>query len=474
MDTSVETLEENKVRLHVAVPAAEFDKALDAAFRKLAREVRIPGFRPGKAPRQLLEARLGTEAARDQALRDALPEYYREAITVEELDAIAAPEIEITAGEEDGDVEFDAVVEVRPVIELEGYEHLIVKLDDYEAPSDDALDAQIESLRERFADLEESTNPLTDGDYAQIDIKGFVDDEAVDGLTATDFLYEVGSDTIVPELDTELHGKSPGDILEFTATLSDRFGEREGDEVAFQVLVKEAKKKVLPETTDDWVSDVTEFDTLEDLRADLRNRLEMVTKMRARIALRERVLEAASDLVPVMAPDPLVQSEMERRLHEFAHQLDSQGGTIAGYLEATDQTQEELLGVVRAGAEKAVLADLALRAVVTQEGIEASEDDVDAEVEKLAEQVKRKPQKVRRDLDKRGALEALRSDLARGSAMQFLIDGAVAVDADGNTIDLTLPEMDDATEDQETGEPAESEPVEASPEGRGDVEEVQA
>jgi trigger factor len=442
MDTSIETLPENKVRLHVAVPAAEFDKALDAAFRKLAREVRIPGFRPGKAPRKLLEARLGTEVARDQALRDAVPEYYRDAIANESLDAIAPPEIEITAGEEEGDVEFDAVVELRPVVELEGYEHLTVTLDDYEAPDDAALDNQVESLRERFADLEESQDPLTDDDYAQIDIKGFVDGEVVDGLTATDFLYAVGSDSIVPELDAELHGKKPGDILEFTATLTERFGEREGDEVSFQVLVKETKKKVLPEPTDEWVSEVTEFETLEELRADLRNRLELVSKMRARMAMRERVLEVASDLVPVLPPEPLVRSEMERRLHEFAHQLENQGGNIPGYLEATGQSQEELLAVIRAGAEKAVLADLALRAVVAQEGIEASEEDVDAEVAKLAEQVKEKPQKVRRQLEQRGALEALRSDLARGSAMQLLIDGAEVVDGDGNPIDLSLPEED--------------------------------
>jgi trigger factor len=465
MDTSIETLPENKVRLHVAVPAAEFDKALDAAFRKLAREVRIPGFRPGKAPRKLLEARLGTEVARDQALRDAVPEYYRDAIANESLDAIAPPEIEITAGEDDGDVEFDAVVELRPVVELEGYEHLTVSLDDYEAPDDAALDNQVESLRERFADLEESDAPLTDDDYAQIDIKGFVDDEVVDGLTATDFLYAVGSDSIVPELDAELHGKRPGDILEFTSTLTERFGEREGEEVSFQVLVKETKKKVLPEPTDDWVSEVTEFETLDDLRADLRSRLEMVSKMRARMAMRERVLEVASDLVPVLPPEPLVRSEMERRLHEFAHQLENQGGTIPGYLEATGQSQEELLGVIRAGAEKAVLADLALRAVVAQEGIEASEDDVDAEIAKLAEQVKEKPQKVRRQLEQRGALDALRSDLARGSAMQLLIDGADVVDGDGNPIDLSLPDEDVIGEEQASDTP------EAAPEAAAAAEE---
>src|SRR5262245_53155276 len=167
--TSVEPLEDNKVRLHVAVPAADFERAIDAAFRKLAREVRVDGFRPGKAPRRLLEARLGTGVGRDQALRDSLPEYYAEAVVAESIDVIAAPEIDITAGEESGDVEFDAVVEVRPEVPIEGYDALRV-----EVPSptitDEMVDAQLDQLRERFADLEDSAAPLTDGNYAEIDI----------------------------------------------------------------------------------------------------------------------------------------------------------------------------------------------------------------------------------------------------------------------------------------------------------------
>src|SRR3954447_25923842 len=155
MDTSVETLEANKVKLHIAVSEAEFEPAIDAAFRKLAHEVRIPGFRPGKAPRRLLEARFGSEVGREQALKDGLPGFYADAVVAEDLDVIAPPEIEITAGEEDGDVEFDAVVQVRPVVNLTGYDSLTVELD-FTAPDDEAVDAQVQGLRERFGDLEES------------------------------------------------------------------------------------------------------------------------------------------------------------------------------------------------------------------------------------------------------------------------------------------------------------------------------
>lgn len=440
MDTSVETLEDNKVRLHVAVGEREFDQAIEAAFRRLAAKVRIDGFRPGKAPRRLLEAQFGADAAREDALRDALPGYYRDALDTEQLDVIAPPEIEITAGEESGDVEFDAVVQLRPVVKLVGYDDITVTLEEYSPPDDDAVDAQLQALRARFADVEDSTVPLTDDDYAEIDITGYSGDEPVDGLTGSDLLYEVGSGSLVPGLDAQLHGKGPGDIIEFTESLDERFGERAGEEVSFRVLVKETKKKVLPEATDAWVSEVTEFDAVDELRVDLRRRIEVVTAMQTRMAMREKVLEAASDLVLIPAPEALVDSEVQRRLHDFGHQLDERGATIAGYLESSGQTEEELLAEVRGGAEKGVLADLALRAVVAQEAIEASEEDVESEIAKLAEQTDRKPHKVRRELDRRGALDALRSDLARGGAMEFLIDHATAVDRDGNPIDLSLPE----------------------------------
>ena len=443
---SVEPLEGNKVRLHVEIPAPEFEKAIDAAFRKLSGEVKIPGFRPGKAPRQLLEARFGPEIAREQALRDALPRYYAQAVEDEHLDAIAPPEIDITAGEEDGDVEFDAVVEVRPIVRLVGYDELRVELPS-PAVTEEAVDAQLESLRERFADLEESLAPLTDGDYAQIDIKGYVHEEAIDGLTATDFLYEVGSASVVAKLDEELHGKRPGDILKFNDNLPDRFGERAGEDVSFQVLVKEAKRKVLPEMTADWVSEVSEFDALDALRADVRNRLELVGKLQAQMGVRDKVLEVASDLVDVEPPDALVSQEMERQLHDMAHKLEAQGATLPQYLEATGQPQDVFVTQVREAATKAVRADLALRAVVAQEAIETTDEELDGEIERLAERFEEKPQKLRKDLERRGVLEAVRSDLARGKALKFLVDHATVVDETGDELDLALPEADTETTD---------------------------
>jgi trigger factor len=460
METTVEPLEGNRVKLHVAVPASEFESAVNDAFRKLAREVRIPGFRPGKAPRRILEARFGTEIAREQALKDGLPNYYADAVIEHDVDAIAAPEIEITAGEEEGDVEFDAVVEVRPVVRLTGYESLQVELD-YAPPDDEALDAQIEGLRERFADLEDSSEPLVDGNFAEIDITGSIDGEPVDSLTASDYLYEVGRGSVTPGLDEQLRGKKTGDIVEYAEPLPEGYQEGGGGEVSFRVLVKDTKKKVLPELTDEWVGEVTEFETIEALRDDTRQRMEVVTKLQAQMARRERVLDELAGIVPVEAPEPLVQQEMERRLHDLVHRLEPQGLDIPGYLAATGQDQETFVAGVREGASKAVLVDLGLRAVVAQEEIEATDEEVDAEIERLAERLGQKPERVRRDLVKRGVLEAVRSDLARGKAMEFVIDHATVVDTDGNTIDLTLP---DRSTDPETDEADEAEtPAEEQP-----------
>ncbi len=450
--TSVEPLEGNKVKLHVAIPAADFERAIDAAFRKLAQEVKLPGFRPGKAPRKLLEARLGTEAARDQALRDSLPEYYVEAVEAEDIDVIAPPEIEITAGEDEGDVEFDAVVEVRPAGHVEGHDALQVEIPS-PAIADEAVDRQVDRSVTGSPTSRTPPSRSSDGDYAEIDIKGYVHDESIEGLTATDFLYEVGSGIVVPKLDEELRGKRPGDILKFNDTLPERFGERAGDEVAFQVLVKEAKRKVLPELTDEWVD---RDQRVRHRRRVARRRAQPSRPLRADAGATRsyatRCSKAASELVTDDVPDTLVGQEMERRLHDLAHRLEEQapGLTIPQYLAASGQEQQAFVDGVREGAAGAVLADLALRAVVAQEAIEVTDAEVDAEVDQLAERLGEKPAKVRKDLERRGVVQAVRSDLERSKALSFLIEHATVVDEDGNVVDLSPPELE--TADPETAD----------------------
>jgi trigger factor len=391
----------------------------------------------------LLEARFGTEAARDQALRDALPEYYVEAVTQHDVDPIAPPEIEITAGEESGDVEFDAVVEVRPIVNLLGYDDLKVEVP-WQPVDDEAVDQQVDGLRDRFADLVDSDDPLIDDAYATIDIAGAIDGEPVEGLTATDFLYRVGSGMVVDELDEHLRGTRPGAILEFDATLPDRFGDSAGDTVTFRVVVKDAKRKVLPDLNDEWASEASEFETVAELRDDIRKRLEVVQKLQAQMAVRDKVLEAAADLVPIPAPEALIENETRGRLQDLDHRLRHQGANLADYVAATGQEPEAFLEELKGVSARAVLADLALRAVVAQEAIEASDEELDEEVARLAERMGQKVDRVRRDLEKQGAVEAVRSDIARGKALQFLVDHSTVVDENGEVLDLTLPTTDGA------------------------------
>ena len=268
----------------------------------------MPGFRPGKAPRRLLEARIGTEVAREQALRDSLPEYYVEAVDAEDIDVIAPPEIEITAGEDDGDVEFDAVVEVRPQVHLDGLRRAAGRDRRARRSTDEAVDRQVDALRERFADLEDSDRAAHRRRLRRDRHQG-LDRRRVDRGPHRHRLPLRGRlrASSCPSSTRSCAASARATSSSSTTTLPERFGERAGDEVAFQVLVKEAKQKVLPELTDEWVAEVSEFETVDELRADIRKRLEHVrASCRRRWRVRDKVLEAAADLVPVEAPETLV------------------------------------------------------------------------------------------------------------------------------------------------------------------------
>ncbi|HEX2038122.1 MAG TPA: trigger factor [Acidimicrobiales bacterium] len=420
MKTVVEPVEGNKVKLSVEIDEQEFGKALDAAFRKIAREVRIPGFRPGKAPRKLLETRIGADVARQEALREALPDYYAQALKEADVDAIAPPEIDITAGQESGAVAFDAVVEVRPQVSIAGYGGLRVTVPGI-AVTDEEVDRQLDRLRDNFGELRPVERAVAEGDCVTIDVKDQRDD----------YLYQVGSGLALPGLDEQLGGAKVGDILTVEAA-----------DASYQVLLKEVKEKILPEATDEWASEASEFDTLDELRADVRKRLELVKKVQTSLAIRDETLKALVELVAEEAPEPLVREELEHRLHDLSHRLQAQGGTLLQYLEATGTSQEQLVDQLRADAVQAVKADLALRALVAAEGIEADDEDVDREIERLAERFQRKPAQLRRDLERGEGIAAVRSDVRKAKALAWLVEHVEVVDEEGNPIDraeLTLP-----------------------------------
>jgi trigger factor len=452
--SSVEALEGNKVKLSVEVEQVELDKAIDGAFKRIAREVKIPGFRPGKAPRRILEARLGADVARQEALRESLPEWYAQAVQENDVDVIAPPEIDITAGQDDGEVAFDAVVEIRPKINVAGYRNLRVPVPS-PVVADDDVDAQVERLRGQFGELHTVERAAQDGDHVSIDIAGSIHDEPVEGLTADDYLYEVGSASIVPEVDDHLRGAKVGDILVFDAAHPDPDEEHA---ISLRILVKEVKEKVLPDLDDEWANEASEFDTVDELREDFRNRLGAVKRVQTQLALRQGVVDELVKLVDDDAPEPLVASELDRRVRDLVHRLNHQGATVEQYLMAIGKSGDELTEELKEQAETAVKADLALRAVIEAEGITADDAEVDVEIERLAQQIDQKPDRLRKELERGGQIEAVRSDVTRGKALEWLADHAEAVDEDGNLIDRSLlePPTSDETETSAEGEePAE-------------------
>lgn len=432
MKSNVEPLDGNKVKVSVEVDAAEFEKAVDAAFRRIAREVRIPGFRPGKAPRRLLEARLGEGTARQEALRESLPEYYAKAVREHDVDVIAPPDIDITSGADQGPVAFDAVVEVRPQLHLVGYDTLQVEVPSPDV-NDDEVESQVNRLREQFGELNTVSRPARDGDHVSIDIRGYRHSETIEGLTADDFLYEVGSGTVVPELDEQLRGAKAGDILKFNATVPNQ-PDDEGD-VTFQVLVKEVREKILPDVTDEWASEASEFETAEELRNDIRERVAQLKKMQSTLAVQDKALDALVTLVEEDPPEALVNEDLERRVHDMQHRLEAQGADILQYLQATGRDQQEFVDELRQRAVRAVKADLALRAIAETEGIEVDDDELAKELETMAERLSVKPAELRRRLDRAGQLPAVRSDLRKGKALRWLVDHVEIVDEEGRPID---------------------------------------
>lgn len=441
MKTEVEPLEGNKVRLSVEVDAGEFDQAVDAAFRSLAKEVNLPGFRPGKAPRRVLQARLGENIGREEALRQALPEYYSRALRETEVDAIAPPEIDVKSGQEGGGpLSFDAVVEVRPTVAIPGYDGLRVTIPSPEVTDED-VQAHLDRLRAQSGELKPVDRAAEEGDFLTISVNAESGGEPVGGWAAEDEMHELGSPHPVPGLDDRLRGAKLGDILTFEV------GEGT-DAVSVRVVVKDIKERELPEMTDEWAQEASEFDTLEALRADISSRMAGPKWYQARMALEEETTTALAQLVQDEPPEPLVMAEMERQLHQLAYRLQGRNITMAHYLEATGQTQEALLDQLRASAVRAVKLDLALRALADNESIEVTDEDITTHLGRIAESAGVDIDQVRRQLDEEGERPAVRSGIRKTKALEWLLEHVAVVDAEGRDIDPKLlstpPETPDA------------------------------
>ena len=458
MKSTVEALEGNKVKLSVEIDEQEFESAVDAAFKKIAREVRIPGFRPGKAPRRVLESHIGAGAGRAQALNDALPEYYSDAVLANEVDVIAPPEIEITDGQEAGIIKFDAIVEVRPVIIVSGYADMAVEIP-APTPSDDEIDAQLDRFRNQYGDLEVVERAADSGDFVTVDIEGSQNDEVLEGLVASAYLYEVGSAGIVPELDEQLVGAAAGDTRSFDAPHPN--GEDE-DPLHFEVTVTEVKAKVLPELNDEFAAQASEFETMAAWRDDLVTRMTEVRKAQSQMMVREKIGEALAELVTDELPEPLIAAEMNERLQDMAMRLQAQGLSLEQWLQFSGTDTEQFLDDLKTTADRSARVDLALRAIALSESIEVLEEDLDIEFEAVAARVQQDSDVVRTQLTEAGHLPALKTDISKRKALDWLTESvrisdeagnsivfadlAVADDEDGDTVPETPASEEDETE----------------------------
>ena len=328
MRATAAPVEGNRVRLSVELDESEVDEALNSTVRRLARDVRVPGFRPGRVPRPVLEARMGgAEALRQQAISDALPDLYAQAVVDTEVDPIAAPEIDITSGEAGGPLTFDALVEVRPTVSIAGYGGLVVTVPGIDV-TDEEIDAQIDRVREQSGELEVVSRPARDGDFMTIDLHGTR--TIGDDLDVEDYLYEVGSGSDVAGLDDQLRGSKVGDILQFSAEIPGP--DDTAQTTSFRVLVKGIKEKVLPEANDAWAAEASEFDTVDALRNDLATKLRQIKVMQAQMALRSNALEALVELVQDDPPESLIDTEVRERLHDLGHRLDQRHISLEQFL----------------------------------------------------------------------------------------------------------------------------------------------
>lgn len=423
MKTSVERIDETTVKLSVTVEPERVREALDRAARRLAGEIRVPGFRPGKAPRRVIETRLGKDAVVQEAVRETLPALYEEAVRAEDVEVVGPPEFDLESFVEDADSTFTATVEVRPDIALPDYSGLQVAHPEWEV-TDSEVDEQVEALRDRFAELETVDRGAGIGDHVVMTVTGTRDGEKVEEAGAEDILYEVrDGEQTDSELDRQLVGATAGRTLEFTDTLGPDYGELSGQEIAFTVDVKEVKEKHLPELDDEFAVTASEFDTLEELRAALREQMAEQKLQLARAQLRGKVVEAVCDLVEVALPKSMVDENVRFSLQRAFSEAQRHGLSFEQYLDAVGMDQASLLERLEEDARKTVKGQLVVDAIGKQIDVELTQEDLGEEIARNAMRLGAPPQEVAEFLSHPDRLPALVSDAYRRKAIDHLVAG---------------------------------------------------
>jgi trigger factor len=434
METTVERTAEHTVKLTIEVPSDQVAKDLDKTYRAIAREVKIPGFRPGKAPRPIIDAQVGADVVLEEFVNSSVPTYFRSAVTDEDLAPIGDPEVDVEQLEPGKPFIFTATVEVRPRLELIGDEYKGIKV---ERPatevSDDEVDAWVERLRRQFAELEPVERAAQDGDFVTINVTATKAGAEVERLTRDDYLYAIGSGEFGERMDAELAGTKPGDIVNIDDDLpSERFGDELAGRTSFRVLVKDVKALKLPDADDAFAKTASEFDTMDELRADLRTKIHEVKEREVQGLIRDRVLQALIDTVQVDLPDSLVEDETTHRLRHAEENAGRYGMSLDQMLEIQGWDRDRLAEDSRDHAVRAIKADLVLESIARAEDLQVTAEEIGAEIGSLAQAYDRDPKELAKQLDRTGQIVTLAGDIIRTKALDLLVEHADITDEDAD------------------------------------------
>jgi trigger factor len=431
--STVEKLSPTRVRINVEVPFTELQPDFDQAFKEMAKQIRMPGFRPGKVPVKLLESRIDKQAMLDQVVGEAVPGRYSEAVASSDVQPLGQPEIEVTNKEYGQDLTFTAEVDIRPEITIPAFGELSVSVDNVEVTEDEVAE-QLDELRARFGTRVGADRAAENGDFVSIDLSASVDGEPVPEASTTGLSYEVGSGDLVDGIDEAIVGASAGESRTFTTKLV--AGEYSGRDADVSVTVQSVKVRELPEADDEFAGMASEFDTIDELRSDLHERLGRVKKMQQGVQARDKVLEALLEVTEVPLPEKILEAEVDSRKHDAIHAFDHDDARFAEFLESQGKTTEEFDTEVRADAEKSVKTQLILDVIVDEEKIGVNDNELTERIMYQAQRFGISPDEYVKRAQESGQLAAIFADVRRGKALASVVRQATVTDADGNAVDL--------------------------------------
>jgi trigger factor len=446
MKTTVTELPESRVRVEAEVPPDEVEREIAKTARQLGREMRIPGFRKGKVPPPVVIRRIGREAVLDETVRDAIGRWYADAIGEAKIAPVGDPDLNLGDLPDEGQpLTFTVEIGVRPTATLGDYKGVEVGRREPVA-SDEAIDAELEQLRERAARLETVERPAADGDFVVMDYVGSIGGEPFEGGTGRDQMVELGSGRLIPGFEEQLAGAAAGDERTVSLTFPDDYGATQlaGQEAEFAVTVNEIKEKRLPELDDDFAVDQAGFDSLEELRDDIRSKLLAADESQVEQAFREAVVDAVVREATVEVPDTLVEARARELWDRMIHSLSHQGIDKDAYLRIAGKDEQELLEEAKPDAEQALRREAVIAAVIAAEGIEPADGDVLDALQASAARENVKPEKLRDRLEQAGRLDDLREDLAAKAAVDLLVEEAkpISIDQAQARDKLWTPEKD--------------------------------